>query len=121
MLYLPVSIILTSYLVPSFRIVQWLHIDSFQVIVFNYIIYVITGSVVNGIAIGVPNYFSIWCLLKILKQNPGRSAAIIPVNNTGIVLFSAVVAGLAFNERVTLVNRIGIGLSIISIALIAYT
>jgi drug/metabolite transporter (DMT)-like permease len=78
-------------------------------------------AVLAGMAVGIPNYFSIWCLIKVLKANPGKSSAIIPVNNMGIVLFSAVVAWLAFHEKLTIVNWTGIILSMLSIALIAYS
>lgn len=77
-------------------------------------------SLLAGIMIGVPNYFSIWCLLQVLKQYAGNSSAIIPINNMGIVLFSAVVAWLLFKERLSALNWLGILLALGSIALIAY-
>ena len=77
-------------------------------------------SIIAGICIGIPNYFSIWCLLQVLKQYAGNSSAIIPINNMGIVLFSAVVAFIVFKERLSTKNWIGILLSIAAIALIAY-
>ncbi len=73
-----------------------------------------------GVIIGIPNYFSIWCLVRFLKQSPWQSSASIPVNNMGIVLFSAVVAWLLFRERLSKLNWIGIMLSVISIYLIAF-
>lgn len=78
------------------------------------------ASIVAGIAIGIPNYFSIWCLVKALQLNPGRSAAIIPVNNMGIVLVGSVAALLLFGERMSRINWVGIGLSLVAIALIAF-
>jgi drug/metabolite transporter (DMT)-like permease len=77
-------------------------------------------AVVMGVCIGIPNYFSIWCLMEVLKQYSDNSSAIIPINNMGIVLFSAVVAWLAFTERLSAQNWIGIILSLGAIALIAY-
>lgn len=77
-------------------------------------------GVLAGIMIGVPNYFSIWCLLQVLKQYAGNSSAIIPINNMGIVLFSAVTAWLLFKEKLSVINWIGILLAVGSIALIAY-
>ena len=77
-------------------------------------------GVLAGIMIGVPNYFSIWCLLQVLKQYAGNSSAIIPINNMGIVLFSAVMAWLMFKERLSALNWMGILLAVGSIALIAY-
>jgi len=77
-------------------------------------------AMLAGAAIGFPNYFSIWCLMKVLKQYTGNSSAIIPINNMGIVLFSALAAWLLFKERLSLVNWLGIVLSVCAIALIAF-
>lgn len=77
-------------------------------------------AVLAGIIIGVPNYFSIWCLMGVLKAYAGNSSAIIPINNMGIVLFSTLVAFLLFNEKLSKLNWLGIVLSIAAIALIAY-
>lgn len=77
-------------------------------------------TIIAGIAIGIPNYFSIWFLVKVLKQYAGNSSAIIPINNMGIVLLSSLVAALLFKERLSAVNWIGIFLSLGAIALIAF-
>lgn len=77
-------------------------------------------ALLAGIIIGVPNYFSIWCLGKVITAYKGNSSAIIPVNNMGIVLFSAVAAWLLFKEKLSLLNWVGIGLAMAAIALIAY-
>jgi len=77
-------------------------------------------AIAAGILIGVPNYFSIWCLLKVLKDFAGNSSAIIPINNMGIVLFSTIAAFLLFKENLSKLNWLGILLSIAAIALIAF-
>jgi drug/metabolite transporter (DMT)-like permease len=77
-------------------------------------------SILAGIIIGIPNYFSIWCLVRVLKDYAASSSQIIPINNMGIVLFSAVVAMLLFKEKLSAVNWAGIILSLGAIALIAY-
>ncbi len=77
-------------------------------------------SIIAGIAIGIPNYFSIWCLVKVLKQNEGNSSAIIPINNMGIVLFSTVTAWFLFKEKLSAINLAGILLALGAIALIAF-
>lgn len=77
-------------------------------------------NLLAGILIGIPNYFSIWCLVRFLKQSPWQSSASIPVNNMGIVLFSSVVAWLLFRERLSRINWAGIVLSLIAIFLIAF-
>src|SRR3954465_8959435 len=53
MIYLLGSIVLTSWLTLSFKWVQRLNLDRSQVIVFNYIFSVVTGSLVHG---HVPDY-----------------------------------------------------------------
>jgi drug/metabolite transporter (DMT)-like permease len=77
-------------------------------------------TVLAGIAIGIPNYFSIWCLVRVLREYVGKSSAIIPVNNMGIVLFSAIVAWLVFREKLSAINWVGIFLSLVAISLIAF-
>ena len=77
-------------------------------------------SIPAGIAIGVPNYFSIWFFIKMLKQYQGNSSAVIPINNIGIVLFSSVMAWLLFRERLGVINWTGILLAVAAIALIAF-
>ena len=79
-----------------------------------------TKALVAGICIGIPNYFSIWCLLGALKGYSGNSSAIIPINNMGIVLFTALVAWFIFKEKLSATNWLGIALSLGAIALIAY-
>lgn len=73
-----------------------------------------------GISVGIPNYFSIWCLVQVLKVYSGNSSMIIPVNNMGIVIFSTLIAWTLFKEKLSLINWIGVVLSIGAIALIAY-
>jgi drug/metabolite transporter (DMT)-like permease len=77
-------------------------------------------AVAAGIAIGIPNYFSIWCLVQVLKQYQGNSSAILPINNMGIVVFSSLAAWLLFKEKLSILNWSGVILAVIAIALIAY-
>lgn len=77
-------------------------------------------AVLMGIGIGIPNYFSIWFLIQVLKQFAENSSSIIPVNNMGIVLCSTLVARIFFNERLSSLNWAGVVLSLGAIALIAY-
>ncbi len=76
-------------------------------------------NILAGIAIGVPNYFSIWCLVKYLQVSPLPSSAIIPINNLGIVLCSVLAAWLIFKEKLSVKNAAGIALSLVAIFLMA--
>jgi uncharacterized membrane protein len=58
--------------------------------------------------------------MRVLKKFSNNSSAIIPINNMGIVLFSAVMAWMIFKERLSIINWVGIALALGAIALIAY-
>lgn len=74
-------------------------------------------SIVAGFALGIPNYFSIHFLLMGLKAMPGTE--FFPVNNTGIVLLSTLLAIILFSEKLSKLNWGGIVLAVLSITLIA--
>ena len=38
-------------------------------------------NLLAGVLIGIPNYFSIWCLVHFLQESPWQTSASIPVNN----------------------------------------
>ncbi len=76
-------------------------------------------SIVAGIALGIPNYFSIHFLLIALNLPNLESTAVFPINNTATVLLSTLLAILLFSERLSKLNWIGISLAVVSIALIA--
>ena len=76
-------------------------------------------SIVAGVALGVPNYFSIHFLLNALDLPNLESSVVFPVNNTGIVLLSTLLAIILFQERLSKLNWAGIVLAIGSIVLIA--
>lgn len=76
-------------------------------------------SLLGGIALGIPNYFSVFFLLKALKSNIFESSGIFTVNNVAIVMLSTIMGIVLFRERLLLKNWIGVVLAIISIILIA--
>jgi drug/metabolite transporter (DMT)-like permease len=76
-------------------------------------------NIIAGIILGVPNYFSIYFLIRLLNSDFLQSSAAIPVNNIGIVLLSALVAFLFFKEKISVQRGVGLILSIAAILLIA--
>ena len=74
-------------------------------------------SIVGGIVLGIPNYFSIHFLLQALHAGPGT--VIFPINNTGIVVLSTLLAMALFAERPTTRAWVGIGLAVFSIFILA--
>ncbi len=78
-------------------------------------------SVVAGIGLGIPNYGSIYFLLKTLEIKGIESSVVFPVNNMGIVALSALSALLFFKEKLSPINWIGIVVAIAAIAIIAFS
>ncbi len=76
-------------------------------------------SILGGIALGVPNLFSIYFLLRALQHEVLNSASVFTINNVAIVMFSTLLGIALFKERLSGRNWIGIGLAIISIFLVA--
>jgi drug/metabolite transporter (DMT)-like permease len=76
-------------------------------------------NILGGILLGVPNYFSIYFLVKALRTDLFESSGIFTVNNVSIVVLSTLIGILFFKERLMLKNWVGIGLAVISIFLIA--
>lgn len=77
-------------------------------------------NIAAGLLLGIPNYFSIYYLIKLLNADFLQSSAAIPVNNIGIVVVSAICGVLLFKEKVPATRIIGLVLSIAAIALIAF-
>ncbi len=78
-------------------------------------------SLLGGIALGIPNYFSITFLLQALATEGLESSMVFTVNNVSIVMLSTMVGLIAFKEKLLPKNWIGIVLAIISIILVIYT
>lgn len=77
-------------------------------------------NIIGGIALGIPNFGSIYFLLHTLNIKGIESSAIFPINNMGVVGLSAIFALVIFREKLSMKNTIGIILAIVAIGLIAY-
>lgn len=77
-------------------------------------------NIISGIILGIPNYFSIYFLLTAIKSFSLKSAFVFGINNIGIVLLSTLLSVIIFKEKLTLINKIGVLISVLSIILIAY-
>ncbi|GFD82787.1 hypothetical protein KUL118_56490 [Tenacibaculum sp. KUL118] len=72
----------------------------------------------GGVALGVPNYYSMEFLLKALQTKGLESSTIFTINNVSIVILTTVFALTFFKEKLVKKNWLGIGLAIISILLV---
>ncbi len=76
-------------------------------------------TILGGIVLGVPNYFSIHFLLRALESDSLNSASVFTINNVAIVLFSTLLGIVFFKEKLSLKNWGGIALAVLSIVLVA--
>lgn len=76
-------------------------------------------NIVAGICLGIPNYFSIYYLVKALRNDSFDSSTIFTINNVAIVMVSTFVGILLFREKLITKNWIGIILAVISIILVS--
>lgn len=80
----------------------------------------VTGrDVIAGILLGIPNFFSIFLLLKMLNKG-WNGSLMYPLVNVSVLLLSTLVAVIAFREKLNRLNWIGIGLASAAILVIAY-
>jgi drug/metabolite transporter (DMT)-like permease len=77
-------------------------------------------SVLIGLLLGIPNFFSMYLVMKSLESGILNSSTFFPVNNMSIVVLGTCVSILVFKERLSKLNQLGIVLSILAIILIAF-
>ncbi len=75
-------------------------------------------NVIGGLALGVPNYFSIFFIMKALESKVLASALLFPLLNISNVILTACIGIFIYKEYFTKLNYIGILLAIISICLL---
>jgi drug/metabolite transporter (DMT)-like permease len=78
-------------------------------------------TLLAGIILGTPNYFSIYFVMRAISCDIMQSSVLYPIVNVGVVLGSTLTAFLFFSEKLSLKNWAGIVLSVAAIALIAYS
>lgn len=76
-------------------------------------------NLVGGIILGVPNFFSIYFMIRMLNSNFLKSSALIPLSNIGVLLASTLFAVLLFKEKITPKRLVGIALSLVVIVFLA--
>ena len=79
---------------------------------------IIRKNIVAGIVLGVPNYFSIYFVLLALENLGG--IYVFPILNIGVVLFSAIISWLFYQEQMSKTNWMGIVLACLSILIILW-
>jgi len=78
-----------------------------------------TKSFIAGLLLGIPNFFSMFLIMKTLESGLMNASVFFPVNNIGVVSTATLLSVVYFRERLSKMNVAGILLSILSIILIA--
>ncbi|WP_019989124.1 hypothetical protein [Rudanella lutea] len=77
-------------------------------------------SFVAAVTLGVPNYLSFYTLILALSAYSGNGAFVYPVYNIGVILLAAGTAALFFREQLSGLNKVGLALAVLAIALISW-
>ena len=76
---------------------------------------VFARDLIGGMALGIPNFFSVYFLVRTLQSDFLPSSGIFTINNVAIVLLSTLLGILLFREVLTPNNWIGVSLAVVSI------
>lgn len=75
-------------------------------------------NAIGGIMLGVINYFSTYCVYNAMRYFD--NVVLFPIYNIGVVSLTAVIGWLAFQEKLTWKNYLGLAIAIIAVILIAF-
>ncbi len=78
------------------------------------------ASIIAGIMLGVPNYFSIYFIIRALQFKDLNSSSIFPINNIGVLVLVTLYGFFIFKERLSTKNKIGLTLALLSILLLIF-
>ncbi|NER13294.1 EamA family transporter [Leptobacterium flavescens] len=76
-------------------------------------------NIIGGIMLGVPNYYSVYFLLKALQSETLNSSTVFTINNVAVVMLTTLLGILLFREKLSPKNWLGIAIAVISIFLVA--
>ena len=72
-------------------------------------------NIIGGIVLGIPNYFSLYFLIKALQHPTLESSTVFTINNVMIVMLTTILGVVLFKEYLSVRNKVGILLSIVAI------
>lgn len=75
-------------------------------------------SLIAGVILGIPNFFSIYLVIVLLDQG-WQGSVVFPILNVGIILLSAVIGYFIFEEKVDRNKVLGLFLALIAILILS--
>ncbi len=79
---------------------------------------IIGKNILAGIILGIPNYFSLYYMVKMLDSKVLESSTIFTIHNVSIVIISTLLGVFFYNESINKRNILGILIAIIAIVLV---
>ncbi len=73
-------------------------------------------NIIWGIALGIPNFFSLWFMLKALSSPDLNGSEVFPLVSMGVVVLSSVIGLVLYKEKLEKSNWLGVLLAVGSIA-----
>ncbi|GGD29947.1 EamA family transporter [Flavobacterium orientale] len=77
-------------------------------------------NIMAGIALGIPNYFSLYFMIRMLNHPTWDSSTIFTIHNVAIVTLTTLLGVILFKEKLNVRNTIGILIAIIAIVLVTF-
>lgn len=78
-------------------------------------------TLILGLILGIANFGTIYFLINALDSNIFDSSIIFGINNIGIVGGSVLTGVFLFKEKISILNYIGIAISVVAIILLSYS
>ena len=77
-------------------------------------------SMLAGITLGIPNFFSIYLLMQSYRDVSWADSSVLGVTNVGIVILTAILGRVLFDEALTARRIFGLANAVIAIALLSF-
>ena len=78
-------------------------------------------SLLWGVILGIPNYFTLYFFVEALSAGVFESSQVFPIVNMGVIVLTAVMGIILFREHLSKSNWMGILLALIAISLITFS
>ncbi|MEC8603360.1 MAG: EamA/RhaT family transporter [Bacteroidota bacterium] len=78
-------------------------------------------SLLWGVILGIPNYFTLYFFVEALSARVFESSQVFPIVNMGVIVLTAVMGIILFREHLSKSNLMGILLALIAISLITFS
>lgn len=76
------------------------------------------NEIAAGVMLGIPNFFTIYLIIKGLELG-WEGSVLFPLNNVGVIICTAIIGVIIFKEKLTRLNIIGLFCSLLAVFLLS--